>query len=105
MNHISILLLTISFTVSVLVGCTKTPSKNLKDWPASLQAAYKSGFLIGSALNEDIVSGVDVASQSIVLQQFNTITAENVMKAGLINPLLSVYNFTGCKSNDHRIGC
>lgn len=61
--------------------------------PRTLQEAYDDAFLIGSALNEDIVSGADAASQEIVLRQFNSITPENVMKAGPINPEPGVYNF------------
>lgn len=55
--------------------------------------AYKNAFKVGAALNEDIVSGKDKQSQQIVLQQFNTITAENVMKAEVVNPAPNVYNF------------
>jgi endo-1,4-beta-xylanase len=61
--------------------------------PTSLQEAYKDAFLIGSAVNHAIVSGKDKASQAIVLWQFNTITAEDVMKAEPINPQPGVYNF------------
>lgn len=60
---------------------------------STLQEAYGEAFLVGSAVNEDIVTGDDKAAQDIVLQQFNTITAENVMKAGPINPEPDVYNF------------
>lgn len=67
--------------------------------PASVEAdttlkdAYESAFLIGSAVNEEIVSGADKASQEIVIQQFNTITIENAMKAAPINPEPGVFNF------------
>ncbi|HMB89597.1 MAG TPA: endo-1,4-beta-xylanase [Rhodothermales bacterium] len=61
--------------------------------PATLQEAYGDAFLIGSAVNEAIVSGADAASRDIVLRQFNTITPENVMKAGPINPEPGVYHF------------
>ena len=59
----------------------------------SLKDAYKNAFLIGTAVNPAIVSGVDKAAQDIVLQQFNSITVENVMKAALINPEPGVFNF------------
>lgn len=61
--------------------------------PIPLREAYKEAFLIGSAVNEAIVSGTDKAAQDIVLRQFNSITPENVMKAGPINPQPGVYNF------------
>ncbi len=63
-----------------------TPIINLKE-------AYQDAFLIGTALNESIVMGSDSETASIVLNQFNTITAENVMKAGPINPEPGVFNF------------
>lgn len=59
----------------------------------SLKEAYNGTFLMGSAVNEAIISGKDKASQEIVIQQFNSITAENVMKAALINPEPGVFNF------------
>lgn len=60
---------------------------------ASLKDVYRDAFLVGSAVNEAIVSGADTASRRIVLQQFNTITAENVLKAGPLNPRRDVYDF------------
>lgn len=48
---------------------------------------------MGAAVNEAIVSGADDASQKIVVQQFNTITLENGMKAEIINPEPGVFNF------------
>ena len=61
--------------------------------PLTLKDVYRDAFRIGSALNEAIVSGRDSASQRIVLQHFNTITAENVLKAGPLNPQPGVYNW------------
>lgn len=58
-----------------------------------LRDAYKDAFKIGTAVNEAIVSGTDSASRAIALQHFNSITAENVLKAGPINPEPGVYNF------------
>jgi endo-1,4-beta-xylanase len=59
----------------------------------SLKNAYKNAFLVGSAVNDDIVSGKDKQSQKIVLEQFNTLTLENAMKAEVINPQPGVFNF------------
>lgn len=60
----------------------------------TLKSAYANAFRIGSALNPDIVSGKDSLSQRIVVQQFNTITAENVMKAATLNPRPGVFNYS-----------
>lgn len=61
--------------------------------PATLQDAFKDAFTIGSAVNPAVVSGSDSAAREIVIREFNTITAENVMKAGPINPEPGVWNF------------
>lgn len=61
--------------------------------PSSLREAYRDDFLMGTAVNAAIVSGADRAAQEIVVRQFNSITAENVMKAESINPRPGVFNF------------
>lgn len=58
-----------------------------------LKDVYKEAFKIGCAVNPDIVSGRDKASQDIVLHHFNSVTVENVMKAALINPQSGVFNY------------
>lgn len=60
---------------------------------ATLRDAYRNDFLIGTAVNEAIVSGSDSVAQRITVEQFNTITAENVLKAAPINPAPGVWNF------------
>lgn len=84
----------ICLSVLIFVGCSSTEKQ--KETPTTLQdlkEAYKDAFLIGCALNVEVSSGVDSVSQKIILQQFNTITPENVMKAEVVNPELGVYNF------------
>ncbi|NJB71751.1 endo-1,4-beta-xylanase [Saonia flava] len=76
-----------------LVGCAETETKEKTETKSSLKEAYDGAFLIGSALNGAIVSGEDKVSQDIVLEQFNTITIENAMKAGPINPEPGIYNY------------
>jgi len=76
--------------VLLLGGCAHTEATRT---PVPLREAYKDAFLFGCAVNEAIVSGTDKASQDIVRRQFNSITPENVMKAGPINPRPGVYNF------------
>lgn len=60
---------------------------------SDLKSAYKDAFKMGVAVNDDIVSGKDSLSQTIVKSHFNSITAENVMKAEIINPSPDVYRF------------
>ncbi len=61
--------------------------------PKTLKEAYSDAFLIGTAVNEAITSGEDAKSQAVVVEHFNTITVENVMKIEPINPQPGVYNF------------
>lgn len=63
------------------------------DKPRSLKDAYKNAFSIGVAVNEDIIYNKDHRLREIVTEQFNTITAENVMKAEVINPEPGIYDF------------
>ena len=88
----------ILFAVILLCFTSCEPAKKLSTSPdrspiISLKTAYKNAFLIGTAVNPSIVSGEDKAAQDIVVQQFNSITVENVMKAALINPEPGVFNF------------
>ncbi len=78
----------------LLLNCTNPKQENQPiETEEVLKKVYDSSFKIGSALNENIVSEVDSLSQQIVLKHFNTITPENVMKAGPINPEPNVFNF------------
>ena len=73
-----------------LMGCQHTQTV---ETPSTLKEAYRDAFLLGTAVNQEITSGKDALSKEIVLQQFNSITVENVMKAEEINPTPGVYNF------------
>ena len=64
-----------------------------KERTTSLGAAYQGAFLMGTAVNQAIVSGKDTTSQEIVKKEFNTITPENCMKAASVNPRPGIYNF------------
>jgi endo-1,4-beta-xylanase len=53
---------------------------------ATLQGAFKDAFLLGTAVRPDQVDGRLPAAQALILREFNTLTAENVMKMGPIHP-------------------
>lgn len=75
-------------------GCAQTQKATSASASSlTLKDVYKDAFIFGTAINNAIVSGADKRSQAIVLEQFNSITAENVMKAALINPEPGVYNY------------
>lgn len=81
--------LTIGLTALCLsLGLTTAQAKE-----PSLKEVYRDAFKIGVALNQEVSSGQDQASIKIMKQHFNSITAENVMKAEVLNPEPNVFNF------------
>jgi len=58
-----------------------------------LKDALEGKFYIGTAVNPFQVSGQDSASLSIIHTHFNTVTAENCMKSGFIQPREGEFNF------------
>lgn len=59
----------------------------------TLKEVYRKDFLMGVAVNPDIVSGRDSIASEIVKKQFNSVTPENVLKWGPIHPKPQEYNF------------
>ncbi len=58
-----------------------------------LKDAFAKDFLIGAAVNDDVVSGKDPQAAEIVEKHFNSVTAENVMKWVHIHPEPNRYDF------------
>lgn len=59
----------------------------------SLHAVYADAFKLGVAVNHAIVAGEDPRSRALVLEHFNTLTAENVMKAEVLQPRPGEFDF------------
>ncbi|CAD7731854.1 Endo-1,4-beta-xylanase A [Xanthomonas hydrangeae] len=59
----------------------------------TLKQVYADAFLIGTAVNAEIVSGHDAASAVLVACHFNALTPENVMKAEVVSPSRGVNDF------------
>jgi endo-1,4-beta-xylanase len=75
-----------------LVLAGEAPGSGAQQRPA-LKEAFKDAFVMGTAVNDAIVSGRDAASRDLVLRHFGSITAENVLKAAPLNPKPGVWNF------------
>jgi endo-1,4-beta-xylanase len=60
---------------------------------ATLKDAFANKFLIGAALNDDVVSGRDPNAATIVENQFSAVTSENMMKWQYIHPRPNDYSF------------
>lgn len=77
--------------MACLFGVTQAQVRSNAELP--LKKIYKNAFLMGCSVNDAIVRGSDAGSKQIVTKEFNCITAENVMKAEVINPRPGVWNF------------
>ncbi|MBI3110962.1 MAG: endo-1,4-beta-xylanase [Ignavibacteriales bacterium] len=80
-----------AFSVAVMISGFG-PQTEKADQPI-LKDAFGTHFLIGGALNDDVVAGKDPDAALLVQNQFNTITPENVMKWALIHPEPARYDF------------
>jgi endo-1,4-beta-xylanase len=63
------------------------------DEEQTLKKAFEGKFFIGAALNGAQIQQTDSAAIEVIKKQFNTITAENCMKSGPIQPVEGEFNF------------
>ena len=59
----------------------------------SLKEVFKQDFLIGAALNQNQFSERDARGLAIIINHFNSITPENVLKWALVHPQPDAYSF------------
>ncbi|MFD0751408.1 endo-1,4-beta-xylanase [Mucilaginibacter calamicampi] len=59
----------------------------------ALKDVYKDAFLMGTAISPNITSERSKTLMDTVLKHFNTITIENNLKAGVVNPRPGEYNW------------
>lgn len=80
----------ISLTTLILLMCLSAfatnKGKGLKD-------LFQGKFYIGTAMNTGQITGRDTSCVRIIKQHFNTITAENCMKCGPLQPVEGKYDF------------
>ncbi len=58
-----------------------------------LKEVFKSDFAIGAALNITQIEEKDSLAAAVIVQQFNAVTPENIMKTEVIHPEWAIYNF------------
>lgn len=58
-----------------------------------LKDALEGKFYMGAAMNDQVILGNDTSSLKILQQHFNSITSENVMKSGPIQPVEGEFAF------------
>ncbi len=74
----------------VLASCTTTQPE-LKD--ITLKDAFSNDFLVGVAVAQPIIDQNDEASINLILEQFNAISPESVLKPEYIHPTPDTWNF------------
>jgi len=74
--------------ISLALGKQESQPRGLKDY-------YQQYFPIGVAVTPRDLAG---SPKDLILQQFNSITAENAMKMGPIHPMEKEYNWTAADS-------
>ncbi len=95
----------------VLVTASCTSNSQISE-PSSLKDAFADKFYLGTALNENQITGKDSSALEIVTREFNSIVAENCMKSEELQPEEGVFDFSladqfvefGEKHNMHTIG-
>lgn len=65
--------------------------KNTKN--SSLKDSFKKSFYIGAAINEAQIEEKNEAQNALIVSQFNSITAENIMKSMFTHPEKDKYDF------------
>lgn len=82
------------FVVLIFSHC-KTQQQSGSPAAKGLKDYYKDYFLMGAAVTPRSLHGADSA---LIVQQFNSLTAENAMKMGPIHPGENVYNWKDADS-------
>jgi endo-1,4-beta-xylanase len=61
---------------------------------ATLKDTFEDAFYVGVAVNSSQITGADADGDALIVEQFNSITPENVMKWEVIHPRTDAYNFS-----------
>jgi endo-1,4-beta-xylanase len=61
---------------------------------ATLKDTFKDAFYVGVAVNSSQITGTDAQGDVLIVQQFNSITPENVMKWEVIHPRPDAFDFS-----------
>ena len=80
----------IAMFLTLLISCNSSD----KNEDITLKQAFKDIFYIGTALSEEQILGEDEAAIEVVKSNFNSITAENIMKSEVMQPIEGEFDFT-----------
>lgn len=78
--------------ISAMVSCTNSSTTNDEEPPA-LQEVFEEHFVVGAALSQNQVESTGSGAMTLVKQQFNSITPENLLKWQNVHPEPDTFNF------------
>lgn len=78
-------------TALLLSSCCKNAQEPKE--ALSIKNAFKENFYIGAALNASQIEESDTLVSSLIKKEFNSITAENMLKSMHIHPAKDTFNF------------
>lgn len=76
--------------LALLISC----NSSVENEDITLKQAFKDIFYIGTALSEEQIIGEDEPAIEVVKSHFNSITAENIMKSEVMQPIEGEFDFT-----------
>lgn len=77
--------ITIVFVI-IANSLTLSGQEKLSNDKRTLKESFKDHFLIGTAMNQQQIAGIDTTAIKIITTQFNSIVAENAMKSMYLQP-------------------
>jgi endo-1,4-beta-xylanase len=83
----------LAFVLAVFAAAIIAASGAVRGAGPALKDLVPKGLLIGAAINRAQSDEQDKVSDEIVIQQFNTISPENILKWGLVHPEPDRYDF------------
>ncbi len=84
----------LSLSLLSLAVAAQAPAPTALRAPTTLKAAFHGDFFVGAAIDADQFTGKDARGTAIILQQFNSISPENVLKWEVVHPRPDAYDFT-----------
>lgn len=84
------IILSLVISIILLTNCTQ---KTIQKEQKSLKKTFENDFYIGAALNEFQFNKTDSVETALIINEFNSITAENMMKSMHIHPQKDTFNF------------
>jgi len=80
------------FLLSTITITTCNAQNNTKKTP-NLKDTFKKDFYIGAAINQSQIEEKNPAENALIVSQFSSITAENIMKSMFTHPQKDKYDF------------